>query len=201
MSINWQLVTDAASEPITQAQAKTHMRITAATDNDYVDILIKTARCAVERLTGRAILTQTWNLFLDDFPANSSEVIHVPWSPLLAVTHIKYYDTDNTQQTWDSDYYQVDITSEPGRIIPVSGQSYPSVYSGRLSAVEIQYTAGYGATIAAATLLPPELSQAMYMLMAHWYENRENVLVGTIAKEIEFAVTALTDLVSVGWVF
>lgn len=199
--MNLRLVTDATSEPITTAQAKTHCNISGDTDNTYVDILIKAARQSVEKLTDRAILTQTWKLYLDNFPANSDTPIPLPYSPLISVTHIKYYDTDDTQQTWDSDYYQADIASEPGRVVAVSGQSYPSTYDRKLSAVEIQYTAGYGAAIAQATLLPQGIIQAIYMLISHWYENRETVLVGTISKEIAFAVSALTNLDSVGWIF
>jgi len=39
--------------------------------------------------------------------------------------------------------------------------------------------------------LPKPIYQAMLMLIAHWYENREAVLIGRPSKEIEFAVTNL----------
>ena len=33
-------LTDAATEPITTAEAKTHLRVTAATDDTYIDTLV-----------------------------------------------------------------------------------------------------------------------------------------------------------------
>jgi uncharacterized phiE125 gp8 family phage protein len=96
----WRLVTDAASEPITAAQAKTHCRIDTSLDDTYIGILIKTARQKVEEDTDRAMLTQTWKIYLDDFPASDSEPILFPRSPLIAVSSVAYTDTAGSSQTW-----------------------------------------------------------------------------------------------------
>jgi hypothetical protein len=49
--------------------------------------------------------------------------------------------------------------------------------------------------------LPKTLKQAMLLLIAYWYENRETVIVGvgTISKEAEFAVAQLLALTKAGW--
>lgn len=46
-------------------------------------------------------------------------------------------------------------------------------------------------------LVPDEIRHAMLLLVAHWYENREAVLVGTISTEIQFAVDSLLRMKSV----
>jgi uncharacterized phiE125 gp8 family phage protein len=44
------------------------------------------------------------------------------------------------------------------------------VQNQKLSAVEIQYVAGYGS---AATSVPEGIRQAILLAVGHWYENRE----------------------------
>jgi len=171
----WRLATDAASEPITAAQAKTHCVIDTDDDDTYIAILIKAARQQVEDDSDRAILNQTWKIYCDDFPASSSEPLYMPRSPLVSVTSIKYTDTNGDQQTWDSDEYDVDIYTEPARIIPAYGYTWPSS-RGDASNVIIESVHGYGAAIGDATLLPSNALMAMYMLIAHWYERREAVM-------------------------
>jgi hypothetical protein len=53
--------------------------------------------------------------------------------------------------------------------------------------VQITYLAGYGG----AANVPAPAKHAIKMLVGHWYANRESVLIGSISKELEFAVTAL----------
>jgi uncharacterized phiE125 gp8 family phage protein len=60
----------------------------------------------------------------------------------------------------------------------------------RADAVTIEFTAGYGA---AASAVPAEIKQAMYLMIGHWYENRESVNVGNIVNELPFAAQALLE--------
>jgi hypothetical protein len=46
---------------------------------------------------------------------------------------------------------------------------------------------GYGA----ASAVPEDAKQAVRLLAAHWYENAEATVVGTISKELELSYTAL----------
>lgn len=171
----WRLVTDATTEPITTAQAKTHCIIDTDDDDTYVDILVKAARQTVEDDTDRAMLNQTWKIYLDDFPSSSSTPIYIPRSPLVSVTSITYTDTNGDPQTWDDDEYDEDIYTEPARIIPAYGYTWPSTRE-EPSNVIIESVHGYGVNIAGATLLPSGLLMAMYLLIAHGYEHREAVM-------------------------
>lgn len=201
MGWHWRLKTDAASEPITTAQAKTHCNISTSDDDTYVDILIKAARQKVESDTDRAFLNQSWYLYLDDFPASSDTALYLPMSPLSSVTAITYTDTDDAAATWSSDHYDADISHEPGRILPAYGYTYPADVKDKPSCIKIEYVAGYGANIGAATLLPVTMTQALYILVSHWYENREPIITGTIVATTPLAYDSLINTVSVGWLF
>jgi len=162
------------TEPITVAQLKAHLRIAHSTDDVFLAEKITAARVKVEQLCARACITATKTRTLDSFPADREGIIYPPIRPLLTVTSITYYDTTDTEQTFSSDNYQVDITQEPGRIVPVYGQYWPDTYE-RLGAVTITYTAGYGATSAT---VPWTLKQGILYYAADLFRNRENLAIG-----------------------
>ena len=119
------LVTPPAVEPVSLDELKAHLRINA--DQNDEDALLQhyltTARKYAENYTWRAFITQTWRVSFDCFPCK----IEVPRPPLQEVTSIQYVDTAGDTQTLDEDLYQVDADSQPGRIIPAYGQSWPSI--------------------------------------------------------------------------
>lgn len=181
------LVTAPAAEPVSRSEAKAHLRIEASvTDDDtLIDALIVAAREHVEDFTRRALVTQTWDLKLDAFPCDA--YIKVPLPRLQSVTSITYVDTAGTTQTWSSSDYQVDTASEPGRIAPAYGESWPDTRAGQLNAVTVRFVAGYGA----ASAVPQKIKQAMLLIIGHWYEHRENVVISAQAQEIPFAAEML----------
>ncbi len=148
-------------------------------EDDLIDALVKAARKRLEMDTGRALITQTWELYLDKFPDDDGE-IWLPKPPLQSITSIKYYDTDGVEQTWSSDDYRVDIKSEPGRITPAYNESYPTTRT-MINAVTIKFVCGYGS---AGSDVDDDLIQAIKLLVGHWYEFREAVLSGTIIAEV-----------------
>jgi len=155
-----------AIEPVTLAEAKAHCRIDVTADDDYVSALITAARQWCEKRLGQSFITQTWRLSLDRFPPHCFEL---PYSPLLAVSSVTYYDEGNALQTLSTSLYEVDANSRPGRLAPVWGESWPSTYE-RMNAVAVTYTAGYGS---AASDVPAGVKHAIKLLVGHWYENRE----------------------------
>jgi uncharacterized phiE125 gp8 family phage protein len=59
----------AGVEPITLNEAKAHLRVFGTDDDGYITSLIAAARQSAESLTDRALLPQTWELALDEFPS------------------------------------------------------------------------------------------------------------------------------------
>jgi len=201
MGWHWKLKTDATAEPITTAQAKAHCNITTSDDDTYIGILIKAARQKVESDSGRAFINQSWYMYLDRFPSSSNTPLYLPMSPMATITAITYTDTDGDSATWSSSYYDADPYHEPGRVMPAYGYTYPADAKDKPSCVRVEYVVGYGANIGAAALLPATMTQALYLLISHWYENREPVIVGTIVANTPIAYESLINSVKVGWLF
>ncbi len=176
-----------AAEPVTLAEAKLWLRIDKSDEDSLVLELVKSARREVERFCGRQLINSTRIWRLDHFP--SSGVIRLDRPPLSSVSSITYVDTAGATQTWATDQYDVDTDSEPGRITLAYNQSLPSdVRGGAANIVTITYVVGYGA---AAENVPESLKVAMKVLLAHWYENREATVVGTISTEIKLGLDRL----------
>lgn len=68
--------------------------------------------------------------------------LRMPNPPLMAIDAIVYTDTSGAQQTLAASEYQVSKFSEPARLLPAYGKSWPALRP-VLDAVQIQFRAGY----------------------------------------------------------
>lgn len=185
------IVTVPAAEPLALAEMRTFLYLSAVgspasnPQDDYVTALILAARKRAESDLQRALISQTWDIFYDCFPNN--EIIPVPLPPLQSVTTIKYFDPSGTEQTLSDSTYLVDANSQPARITPTEGNSWPSIQV-RTNAVTVRIVTGYGD---ASTDVPADILMAMKIAVGHWFENRQEVVVGATASEVPFAYKAL----------
>lgn len=162
------LITAPSDEPVSLDEAKLHLRVDDAAEDNYVNGLLIAARTWCENYQNRAYLTQAWRLTLDAFPRCGQSVIRVPRAPLRSVTNIQYVDTDGVTQTWASSNYLVDTQSEPGRIALAYGASWPSTRC-QVGAVTVNYSAGYGE----AEDVPEQVKHAIKLVLGDWYNQRE----------------------------
>ena len=174
------LNTAATSEPIAQSEAKLFLKVDTSDDDALIGTIISSAREYVENFTGYQLLSATWIQYLDRFP-NNNTAIELLMNPVSAITHVKYYDSDNVEQTWASSNYDTDLNGKPARITLASNVTFPTVYD-RTNAIEIKFVAGYAST--SATGFPKQLLNAMYLIIGHLYENRQEVIIGKTAYEI-----------------
>jgi len=177
------LKTAATSTVISLSEAKAFLRIDSDYDDDntYITSLINVATQVVEEFTRRRLMTQTYNLFYDEFPP----YIDLQVGDVASVTHIKYYDADNTLQTLATDQYDVDTKVRPGRIYESEDGDFPNTYE-RPNAVEVEFIVG-----GAASDVPEPIKMAMYLIIGRYYENRQDVVTGTIASELPLMVDHL----------
>ena len=188
-SYNLSLVSAPAVLPVTLAELKRHTRIDHADDDA---LLTAYCQAAVSRLEGkdgilgRTLITQTWDLKLDRFPAGSAP-IRPPLSPLQSVTSITYVDTAGDTQTWSSASYDVDSDSEPARISPGYEVAYPTA-RWTDNAVTVRFVAGYGSL---ESDVPEPIRLAIMIMVSHWYEIREPVITGTIISPVPMSVDSL----------
>ena len=173
-------------EPVSLAEAKLHARIDGDDDNALVSLWISAARRYCETATGRQLINASWTWKLPYFPASSE--FAVPKPSLSSVTSIAYIDTAGSSQTLSSStVYEVDTTSEPGRIALRYGQTWPGTRSD-INAVTVIFVAGYGD---AKTDVPETFRQAILLLVSHWNEHREAATELQMVKEVPMAVKSL----------
>lgn len=158
------VVVEPVLEPVTLAEAKTHCRVDYSTDDTLIGSLITAARQRIEEVTGRRLVTQTVDEYLDEFDPNGDPLLLTAF-PVSSVTSVRYYDTDDTLQTMDADDYWADVRSFPPRI--VVKDAWPTL-GGRPSAVVVRSVVGV-----AVASVPEPLKLAVKWTVAHWYESRE----------------------------
>lgn len=146
-----------------------HTYSSDATDDDILSAIITAARMQVETITGRQLITATWDMFLNDFP--SKEYIEIPYGNLQSITSIKYTDCNGTLTTMTATTdYLVDLSSDPGRVVLPYAKSWPSLTLYPVNPIAIRFVCGYGSL---ASDVPQGIRTAIKMMAADLYENRE----------------------------
>lgn len=185
------VTTAPTSEPVTLAEAKNHLLVASSTTDDdvYITSLIAMARRYVEQKTKLRLITQTLTMTMDDFPRCGDRIIHFPVGPVQSISSISYYDENGASQTLSSSLYETDVASRYARIGEVDGESWPDTKN-KLNAVSVVFVAGFGA----ASAVPQDLKGAMLLLIGHWFENRESVVVGTVTAKVPETTDALLSM-------
>lgn len=180
------ITTPPATLPVYLEQAKTHLAIPLSeTDHDDLILaLIGAATEVCEQITNRKFITQTIDLYLNDFPA--SNIIELPYGPLQNVGSIKYIDENLAEQTFPSAGYQVDGAGIVGLVMLKEDYDWPEVGDELLRGVTIRFTCGYGDV----TLVPKAIKQAILLYVGTLYANRETVGMGSF-NEIPDTVNLL----------
>lgn len=183
MPTAFELVTAPASEPIDAATAKAHCRVTSSAEDVFFDRAIPAARRHLESTYGLALITQTHKGTLDAWPLKPLQL--QPY-PVSALNSVKVWDGSAlTAQTLSG--FQL-IAGRPARVAIAVGGAAPAParpYAG----IEVEFVAGFGD----AEDVPEEIIQAMLMLVAHWYENRETVIIGAKETKVSSEVTRGVD--------
>lgn len=181
------LIEAPATEPITLDEAKAHLRVTQADDDDLISIFIKAARQSAERFLGRALIDQTWELILDEFPDSE---IEIPLPPLIEVVSIYYDDAAGDEQLVPPADYAVDTSNSPGWVVPVSS-GWPSPIEA-INSVRIRFRAGYLNTDSPpAADVPFDIKAAILLTLGTLYAHRETIVVGQTVALLPWAAEQL----------
>lgn len=173
-----------ALEPVTVSEAKAFMRIDGSAEDVLIASLLLTSRLHIETALGLALITQSWRLTLDEWPRARS--LAIPLKPVAAVDAVRVRNAAGVAVTIAALEYIVDGKGMPPRLVrtgpvwPVPGRS--------VAGIEIDFTAGYGAT---PTDVPEPIRHAILMLAAHWYEHRDPIEIGRPETRIPAAVSDL----------
>jgi len=158
--------------PITIDELILHLRIDDETgyEDDLLYDIMYAAIAKVEGITNRKLLTQTWDYYLDRFPAGDS--FKLPFGNLATVTHVKYTNSAGTQTTMTvTTDYLVETNGEGiGKIVLPYGVSWPSFTEYPSNPIVTRFVCGW-TTVAA---VPFQIKTAIKMICADIYTNRES---------------------------
>jgi len=171
-------------EPLSLAEAKAHLRVDGSDEDTLITSLVTAARIHIETTTRVALITQSWTYLLDDWPRQGW--LELPLSPLISVGDIDIFDENNAPEALDPLAYEVALGIPP-RILRARGHVWPR--PGLLAGgIHIEMTVGHGVL---ATDVPEPLRQAIRLLVAHWFENREPVVMNDSAADVPQSVAGL----------
>lgn len=184
--------TAAAALPISVDDAKSHMNVSHATDDNLIDSYIRAATALIEARTNRCFVTQTRKCVMNGFADKRyvhNRRIYPARSPLKSVSSITYVDSSaGTTSTLPSSDYIVSANERPSCISEAYEATWPSprVRDGN---VIVTYIAGHS-TVASG--VPYNVKLAIQQVVAHWYRNRESHLDQSMS-ELPFGVAALLE--------
>lgn len=161
------IVTPSSILPVSLEELKLAMSITSdAKDND-LKLCLEAAITLVEKTAWISLINRTMKVIFDQiFP----DEILLPCPPVVSVQSVKYYDTEGVLTTLASTEYMVDTISAPGRIFPAFNKTFPSTANIQ-AAVQVEYTAGYGA---AASLIPANIKRIIIAIASDMFEHIES---------------------------
>ena len=165
---------------------KAHLRLGRGFAEDTVqdavlESFLRAALSAVEARTGKVLLSRD---FAWTFPRwTTPEGVELPLAPVTAVTDLTLVAVDGGETpVAPASYYLEQDTHFP----MLRGVSAGLPHAPADGHIRLRFTAGYGADWGA---LPHDLAQAVLLLAAHFYENREATGLG--AGCMPFGVTSL----------
>lgn len=134
------------NEPLTAAEAKERSNIGSEVSDVVMEAYITAARQRIDGADGwlgRALITQTWEGFLDQWPIDYDDGrIMIPLPPVQSISSVSYLDADGLAVVVDRSAYQL-VQGQRPYLIPAFGVAWPAVGT-RAGAITITFIAGYG---------------------------------------------------------
>jgi len=174
-------ITTQPTEPITLEAVKAHLRLTGNDEADHISNLITAAREYAQGVTGKLYGVQTVTAVCDSFPAD--DIIELPTAPIISLTSLIYKNSALMETNITADVIVDDFATKPTLVLK-STANWPSVGLYQVNPIKIIYKSG--------AIPSSKIKAAMLLLIAHWFENREEVVTGTQQPySVPFAAEAL----------
>ncbi|ETR75910.1 hypothetical protein X566_20115 [Afipia sp. P52-10] len=136
-----ELTTPPTAEPLSVAEVRQWLGIGSDVADAVVAAYIRAATMQIDAWSGflgRALIEQTWTLYLPCFARH----LPLPIPPARSIESIKYVDPEGVEQTLDPERYTL-LPGAPETVIAAYGQSWPA-HRLQPDAVRIAFVCGYG---------------------------------------------------------
>lgn len=170
-----------AADIIATADLKAHLRVDHNDENTLIEALRDAAIAHVENYCNVKLGDVTAVMYLDGFPMSWE----IPVGPVQSIASIAYNNTTTTTQTLASTAWYADLIRRPARVSVINP---PSVADYTHNGVQITCTIGYP-----EAEIPAPIIHAIRLIVGHYYEQRQQVVVGVSAVELPFGIHALLN--------
>jgi uncharacterized phiE125 gp8 family phage protein len=189
------LITPPAAAPLTIQEIRAQCRVDGADEDALLMAYVRSATDAVEQLAGLRLLDQEWEWSLDAFALalpDRCSWIRLPLAPLLSIVSIVYQNTAGAVQTLPVDTYLIRGLGsvQPARLILAPGKTWPATWHGP-GAVLLRARFGWPDHNA----IPEALRQAVMMLAAFWFGQREAAAIGPDSGPVSHVPFAVRELI------
>ena len=153
-------LTTPGTVPVALVDMKKYMKVTSASDDDLITLMLAAATTWGENYTGREFRANTWTLLIDAF----EERLFLRRAPIASITSIKYLLANVWTAVANTVYYLKNGT-QSSEILLQEDQDWPDDVDEREAAIEIVFvTESYRDTDA--------IKSAIMRHVAYWYKNR-----------------------------
>lgn len=184
MAREYSLITPAASQLVSAADLKAFARIEGSDLDALINANLVAAQQYVRDETRRALLTETWALWLDDWPLASKndwwdgvreapiavlagDSVVLERAPFAAISKVETLDEAGTATEWASTNYYTVTEAGFGRLVAKKGSTLPTPGRDR-HGIKITFTVGTN-----SAGVPSDLVLAVKMLATTWTDDPE----------------------------
>lgn len=193
-------LSNTATDYISLSEAKAHLRVTHTSDDSYITTLIVASLEAASHYVGFSIQEAVVRYGfaelagqpamvnpLNGAPMTIGNYLRVP-SRVISLDHLYYVNESNSLVEFSAADYidSPDLFADFGLNIYVN--SLPTSLTDDNTKYIAEVTEGF--TIAA---FPEVVKIACMLMIAQYYDNRQNIIVGTISSDMPFGANHLLD--------
>lgn len=168
------------------AEFKEYLRLGSGFTDDnvqdaYLETCLRAAMGAIEARTTKVLIERSFDYTFLQYREERGGML-MPISPLVYLNQFLVYDRDGASVSYSkNDFQLVDDAQRP--VLQAKTGSLPTIPAQGWAM--LRFLAGYGAWVD----VPENLQQAMLVLAAHFYENRDTMVNG--GGQMPLAVAAL----------
>jgi uncharacterized phiE125 gp8 family phage protein len=170
-------------EPVSLEQAKARLGVRSNHRDAELEQLIPAARRKIENLTGYILVRRQLVQSVDRYDRDLPVELH--YYPVIAVDGVQARDADGVLQDVAGPRL-IQGAVPPARLFSPVSALWP--LQGNPAGLEVTVTAGYDVDAVGEDPykeIPEDLLVALYMLLAHWFENHEAIVVGAGVQALE----------------
>ena len=166
-----------------------HLRLGSGFADDgsedaVLELYLRAAMAAIEARLARALLARDFSWTVGRWRDDASQ--GMPIAPVRSVASITLVEADGSETAVDPEAWSGLRDAQRPRLVGRFGRSLPRIP--RAGHAEIRFNAGFGEAWEA---VPADLRQAVFLLAAHFYENRSEG--NAVAGSMPFGVLVLIE--------